>query len=730
MSEIESRFIKGTPTIPLKRFARAMLKKEGIQPPLLNAVVEFVEAAYWIENNIGNPERHNQLAARRADMWGLSEEEIVRASQVAEVTYLEYKHLAGISHDSPLTLDAIGAMEANKRERVRQINREKERIQRLRARLQRNFQALMSYSDTQLAVRNSNDRINFDLDPVYSTRGRNIRKRVGQRSISQTEYESLERELTVKKTQEDPFRRVEHILILEKSTDAKTIDKLLGLLRSEDELKRQAAAHVLDQIGWKAKTPPELALYYMAIEQWEEVLGLGEAAIPALTAVINNKDKSFCNKAVEALATLDWIPEDPIELGFLYAYRREWGNLLRLGSAALPALDQLIRKGDLFERISAVNILDDLDTPNSLKMLKKLIKDPNQSISERAHAALIRLSDSPFYLQSLLSNLGEYKIPLVKSILSVHPEWANRPLNRNEVKSFMKAASYLPPVGGKIPVIVRGFPHNILRPSMLAEEQVATIVMLRQRGELGKAFIHQLTVQGRLPDEFKYTAIALILNNPYLNDWSKPFFRAPWGTVAPMVHDGGNVKTGFNLLWSEVEGRTDFLQRIATVHQPNLEELEKLTLQEKVKQPIDTLAKARAEQEERDRLIVEAKAYQRLALTLHSKIDTAPEVIPATTRASLALHWEIFVDKMKMLLKEYQLSGVAEVTWFTPTPRQVEGWENYGLRQEAEWSPVQKELTILEEVREQHPELRNRISHILQEATNAIDREIGLLPSA
>lgn len=261
---------------------------------------------------------------------------------------------------------------------------------------------------------------------------------------------------------------------------------------------------------------------------------------------------------------------------------------------------------------------------------------------------------------------------------------------------------------------------------MAVEEQAQLFTKLRREGELGKTYVHQLTVQGRLPDRFKFAAIALILSSPYPNNWEEPFFTSPWGRVAPLVHDGGYVKLDTNPLWREIEGRTDFLQRVGLVHQPKLEAMEKLTPQERAKYSIDELAKARAEQEERGRLILEAKAYQRLALALHSRLGSVPKELPAEMRQELADHWSYFEQSMRGLLGEYGIQGVVNVRWFTSKPRVLKLWS--GERFEAPYNPIKRRLIHLEEVRQQNPELRSMVTNLIQEITDSIDRTIGLLP--
>lgn len=712
----------GTPTVPLKRYAREILRNEA-DPKLAEAVVEFAEANYWIENKIGNPEKHQTRAVRRAKIFGFSEQEVAAISQSAATIYMDYKKFAGVNQDNPLT-----------RRSIAEAKTKKEAKAKLKKELESKYKNLMMYSDTILQIENSNQRIKLNEYPVFANSGITIKEKMKKRKLPGRQYKKLqERQGKRLEKSEDPYERVKPILFLESNNPIST-EKLTQLLRSDDELIRQAAADALDQGKWKPKTPTELTFYLIAKNEWDKVIILGDDALPALLKSARSQDVLIRDKAVEILEEHEWQSENlsPHDQAAYYLLKGEFSRfeqLLndneRLLSVAWEFLNDL--NGVNRERICL--LLEKIDTPKALQVLSRFKEDNYMIVRIVASNALIRLSENPFYLQKLTGTLSNVKVPVVRAILSVHPEWKGKHISKQEVDRFTNAILYLPPVGGKI--IKESAGRNLtnqLDPSLIVEEQIAIINSLRQREELGKVYMHQLTVQGRLSDEFKYVALALILNSPYSNDWAQPLFSTIWGTVAPLVHDGGRVQTHLNPSWGKVQGRTDFLQRTVPVHPTNLEELEKLKPEEQAKQPIDTLVNARNEQEERERLTVEGKAYQRLALALHAKEGTAPDSIPEDIKQSLANYWQDFIARMNMLLGEYAIKRVIQVPWFNKEPQKLKGWEVYGLRHEAEWQPIQKELILLEQARGQYPELRQQVRHFLIQITNAIDREIGLLP--
>ncbi len=289
------------------------------------------------------------------------------------------------------------------------------------------------------------------------------------------------------------------------------------------------------------------------------------------------------------------------------------------------------------------------------------------------------------------------------------PEWIQQLPSKRELKEFFETAKLLPPVGGKVVPSSANQGFIILRPHYVGEQLATETTEKMQKGEYGEAIVHQLTVQGRLPDKFKYAAAALILNSPFQNDWTQPFFSAPWGSVAPLIHDGGNTETKYNKRWKKIKGRTDFLQRVFVnfdESDPNSEGM------------IANLL-------ESERMILEARFYQRAALALHSHVGTTPRAISSQMRESLADEWLLFENKMRGLLSYYQLEDVVDVQWFLDKSREVPNWS--GERFEADYDPVKTALISVEEAKKRDPiTTREATAKIMVQTIDAVDNIIGL----
>lgn len=290
------------------------------------------------------------------------------------------------------------------------------------------------------------------------------------------------------------------------------------------------------------------------------------------------------------------------------------------------------------------------------------------------------------------------------------------------LRNLMRAATILPPIGGKIPLVVNEkkerLSDHMLSPVYFAEAQAADLVLKRRKGSLGSIYLHQMTVQGQLPDSFKMAAYALLCNSPFIADWNTSFFtNRAWEQMQPLIHDSnhaGFTDTTINPIWSKVKGRTDFLQRVSAVRFEDTEDVNSL---------IDAALFNKFEEQ---RIIQETSFYQRTALACHAHGGTAPKKIPKIIRGKLEDLWRTFDGSMKELMGDYGMSDLLQVPWFLPRPLYHPAMASYGKRYEADYRPIQRALIEMEEVRSQHPEIRPQVSRIITATSGAVDEVIEM----
>ncbi len=334
------------------------------------------------------------------------------------------------------------------------------------------------------------------------------------------------------------------------------------------------------------------------------------------------------------------------------------------------------------------------------------------------------------YLQSR----GEYKNwrgkrrEIYDRITERYPEWKNTPPSESELLDFKDKLITLPPMGGKIQKPGKGRLHihfgGLVTPSYLAEGHADKVNSLREKGETGEQYVHQFGVQGKLPDRFKYAAIALILHSPHRRNWEETWINAPWGKVGPLIHDGGGTQIDFNGRWKGVEGRTDYFQS-SFLEKPIDENQDALSYFDSLESKPDAAEFNRLEEA---RIRQEAKFYQRSAFALHSVLGSAPDSIPEEKREEAAAIWQGFESRMKQLLLSYGVEGAGDVTWLSEDsyrPRGLLG-RLWGKRHEVEYEPVKRELIKLEDVKHKNPELRRAASELIASVTNRINEIVGI----
>ncbi len=309
---------------------------------------------------------------------------------------------------------------------------------------------------------------------------------------------------------------------------------------------------------------------------------------------------------------------------------------------------------------------------------------------------------------------------LEESILARHPEWKDEPPDPIALRSEIETSLLLPPIGGKLNDFDKSKPIP-LPPALTAENYVSELMkqVKKLHPEKGDSefFVSQLAVQGRRGNDFRYVALALLTASPYVQDWNDYFYEASWGKVGPLIHDGGRVSGKVNPKYKDVVGRTDFILRVGKVWDPNFESIIEMAPEDVVNLPVEDIENALQEQKERERLLTEAKAYQRLALAYDVACSNRLGLTDDEADA-LSSEWFSFTDSITNLYEEYGVADILNVKWFRNKPTQLGLWNN---RYEGKWKPIKKSLKKLDAARIENPEMVERSYYLLKNKVAAID---------
>jgi hypothetical protein len=233
---------------------------------------------------------------------------------------------------------------------------------------------------------------------------------------------------------------------------------------------------------------------------------------------------------------------------------------------------------------------------------------------------------------------------------------------------------------------------------------VPDLVERTKKVNTGSDFVvQQLTVQGRASDNFKLVALLLLMHSDNLYDWNEPSYETAWGSVAPMIHDGGNVDYSLNpVVAAGLEGRTDFLSRVVFNDQ--------------------------VEQDE-DKLLTEAKAWQRLKLAHDTKTYYEYPYLEDNSKipAQLDKTWFDFQKQTARFMDNCNLGELLAVKWFESNPRITSKITGYGDRYEGDFERIKPGLLKLNDMMEKFPDqLKKSSGHILKKYTNQVDEILGI----
>ncbi len=95
--------------------------------------------------------------------------------------------------------------------------------------------------------------------------------------------------------------RWEAAIALGEIPDPQSIEHLVTCLRDYDKYVRYGAAYSLEMLGWKPPNDEQRAFLFVGMQEWKAVQLIGDAAIPALTNILHDRQSNVRIKAVEIL---------------------------------------------------------------------------------------------------------------------------------------------------------------------------------------------------------------------------------------------------------------------------------------------------------------------------------------------------------------------------------------------------------------------------------------------
>lgn len=157
--------------------------------------------------------------------------------------------------------------------------------------------------------------------------------------------------------------------------------------------------------------------------RWQAAIALGGIADPSATGplqkALRDPDKYVRYGAAFSLAKIGGEPPDPAERAYLFAAMQEWTALKETGNAAVPAISGLIKDRDARVRAKAVELLGEIGDASATPALMKSLSDENSEVRWHSVLASPKCGISPTHLPRGISRRPQVtKSPLIAGFLN------------------------------------------------------------------------------------------------------------------------------------------------------------------------------------------------------------------------------------------------------------------------------------------------------------------------
>jgi len=149
-----------------------------------------------------------------------------------------------------------------------------------------------------------------------------------------------------------------------------------------------------------------LAMYYIALQKWQELSALGSIAVKPLTEALQDSRESVRASAAEALEKTG-VPADSETQAWYLAAKKEWVKAAGLGPVAVKPLLKSLWMGNN-PRQDVILALGRIGDPAAVDALLQFINSGDRRIRESAVDSLVRIRDKKALkpLINVFNNIG------------------------------------------------------------------------------------------------------------------------------------------------------------------------------------------------------------------------------------------------------------------------------------------------------------------------------------
>ena len=172
-------------------------------------------------------------------------------------------------------------------------------------------------------------------------------------------------------------------------------EPLVGALNDENARARMGAAVVLGRLGWVPAGVEEQAGYLVALQRWQDVVGLGEPAVDLLAARLGDQDAGVQAGAATALARIGPPAVPPLVrlLGEEELRGPAGDTLMQIGAAAVEPLVRALDEDGLSQ--AAAGVLARIGRPAAVALIPVLGRPRTGEVAAEILAAMGETSIEP-----------------------------------------------------------------------------------------------------------------------------------------------------------------------------------------------------------------------------------------------------------------------------------------------------------------------------------------------
>jgi HEAT repeat protein len=243
--------------------------------------------------------------------------------------------------------------------------------------------------------------------------------------------------------------RLAAVRALGKISDPVSVEALINSLNDNSMRVREAAAEAIGNMGAYA-VKPLIAI----LGDWDKdvqairkaLTTIGTGAIRPLINALSSNDSKVSEAAAKVLDNLGWQPANDENSAAYYIAKKQWLNTVRIGQPAVKPLIAATKDPDVWVRTGAVESLGNIADRAAVEPLILMFMDKFWNVRDAAVEALVKIGEPA--VERLIEVLNERNSDTVeyaaRALGAIGDEQAIEPLNDalfDEFKKVRRAAA-------------------------------------------------------------------------------------------------------------------------------------------------------------------------------------------------------------------------------------------------------------------------------------------------